>query len=534
MNAYELLRKVLPLINQAPAEITGNDLRARLPDDDIPSPWVTWTLILSICQAARQRWAAEVVRDRLGVDPEKLADHDVQGHPTYQPNEGGVPGLPEWEYHFHGRTCYLRNPLTGEVIYLDDRGPDRDQVLPGRLRMYLRQVPQPAAPKRRLRELGPSTGNVGPAVAELWKTGVLTRPCGHWFGFFLASETRELVPLVDQFARAWEDPAQRLWLGPLIGDWMAAHEAALARGREDLLAVTAQQAALCRERRLAELQRFLDTDCDHYDEFLVEEILEALHELGAVKELKGPLEKVLQDPDSPNTATALEIVTKLADAAWCPQVEALWKRLDQDDDGREPSLWTGCVDFLLKHNYHTAEIVTALPRAGWDQIAAAALHALERAPEHALALLRRALRAYQPDRIKAAAVLALIDQPWSRRELLAVLDESGDQEATAECRAALLETHDLDAQRAVEAWEVTHPAKKVRRSKKGKANTSDGLLKCVPADVRDWMDKLRDRVMPLRTVLPPDPGMTCSHHLKAGQRACVCTQLPDGLLAELP
>src|SRR5205814_511890 len=61
------------------------------------------------------------------------------------------------------------------------------------------------------------------------------------------------------------------------------------------------------------------------------------------------------------------------------------------------------------------------------------------------------------NRCAVAAVLALIDRPWSRRELLAALEASDEQEQTADCRAALLECRDEEAHQAVRDWEQRNP-----------------------------------------------------------------------------
>ena len=72
------------------------------------------------------------------------------------------------------------------------------------------------------------------------------------------------------------------------------------------------------------------------------------------------------------------------------------------------------------------------------------------APELALPLIRKGLLADVPiDRTTVAAILALIGKPWSLRELLEALEASDDQEKTADVRAALLETGDPEAERAV-------------------------------------------------------------------------------------
>ncbi len=90
--------------------------------------------------------------------------------------------------------------------------------------------------------------------------------------------------------------------------------------------------------------------------------------------------------------------------------------------------------------------------------AEAAVLALEHVPDASPPLLQRALRERSHlHRLTAAAAPALIDRHWSRRELLAVLEESGDPDATLECRAALRESRDPQARRAAGEWEARHP-----------------------------------------------------------------------------
>jgi hypothetical protein len=142
------------------------------------------------------------------------------------------------------------------------------------------------------------------------------------------------------------------------------------------------------------------------------------------------------------------------------------------------------------------------------------LLALEHAPELALPLIRKGLLADIPiNRIEVAAILALINKPWSRRELLGALSASDDQEKTADARAALVETGDEEAQKAVLAWEERNP----HENEAGSYLEIDGrrlgpfytfgelALKHRAARIRYEMDKLHDRVMKLRDVVPPEP-----------------------------
>src|SRR5208282_636349 len=102
----------------------------------------------------------------------------------------------------------------------------------------------------------------------------------------------------------------------------------------------------------------------------------------------------------------------------------------------------------------------------------------------------------------AAAILALFDRPWSRRELLAILRESGDHVTTSECRAALRECHDAGAHLGVESWEKENP----RAPDPGAWITKRGMvLRNSPRWIRRRMERFHDRVMMNRHRLTDPP-----------------------------
>jgi hypothetical protein len=71
----------------------------------LPSPWETWTLIGLVRHRERQRWVADIIRNRLQGAPADLAAIGALGHPEGVPQCGSVPGMPEWAYYFHGHGC---------------------------------------------------------------------------------------------------------------------------------------------------------------------------------------------------------------------------------------------------------------------------------------------------------------------------------------------------------------------------------------------------------------------------------------------
>ena len=172
------------------------------------------------------------------------------------------------------------------------------------------------------------------------------------------------------------------------------------------------------------------------------------------------------------------------------------------------------LKFLLRHEHRKEDLLAALPAAAGTEIGEACLLALEHAPELAIPLIRRALLADIPvNRSTVAAILALIDEPWSRRELLAALETSDDHEKTADARAALLESRAEDAHRAVAAWEQRNPHEPEAARYLDIGGRTVGpcysmreiSLKNRAQWIRYEMEKLHDRVMKIRDRIPPEP-----------------------------
>ena len=91
-----------------------------LPDPPaLPSPWETWALIGLVRHLDRQRWAQSLVQNRLKGDTASIAVRGSLGHPEGIPHRGSVPGMPEWEFYFHGRGCCFTHKVFGEIIDVD-------------------------------------------------------------------------------------------------------------------------------------------------------------------------------------------------------------------------------------------------------------------------------------------------------------------------------------------------------------------------------------------------------------------------------
>jgi hypothetical protein len=478
-----------------------------LPDPGaLPSPWETWTLIGLTRHRARQLWVADIVRTRLRGSPDDLAAVGALGHPEGVPQLGPVPGMPEWEYYFHGRGCCLTHKVDGDRIDVDFYGDTAEYFDTYFYKNYLDSLRSPGPPERRLRELHPAARAITLPIADLLAAGALTPLDGRdSHPYRIADEVIAALDAIDAFCAAWEDPKRRAWLAALVGDWPGAHEGVI--DRPELTAITATRAERCRGLWWQRLRR------DLHVPFTGADALQALADLKA-PDLGPRLEGALSGPSSGTISAALDVVGKLDDPRWCDRVYEVFSRVDPAAQAPQPHIWMTALKFLLRHGHRKTEMIAALTRADRTEVGEAVLLSLEHAPELALPLIRKGLLADVPmDRMAVAAILALIGKPWSKRELLGALEASDDQERTADTRAALLETGDEACEQAVLAWEERNPHEnetgsylEINGRKLGPFYSFGELsLKNRASWIKYEMDKLHDRVMKVRTVEPPEP-----------------------------
>jgi hypothetical protein len=351
---------------------------------------------------------------------------------------------------------------------------------------YLRSLPEPEPPERRLFELHPSLESIRLAFEELCAHGLLIRD-DQCRAPRLSEEVLRHEGAVNDFCAALAEPSRRAWLAGVVGDWPATRVLLGSTADSPLAALAGERSAALRRDRIAQLVTGFDQGGDQ------RVVLYALADLGA-DELPRFLIRTLYGEPSGAMSAALDILAVRPDAGdWCPEVHLLYQRLDPSGPAPHPYLWASCARFLFRHDYKVEQVGAALPRAGGYMVGEAAVMAFEYAPAHAVELFRRALRSDVPaNRCTAAAALALIDRPWSRAELLAVLRESDDQERTSECRAALAESRDPGTREAVQNWEERNP----HEAEIGPfISMREMLLRHQPQWLRYQMDELRERLV---------------------------------------
>ncbi|MCA9007426.1 MAG: hypothetical protein KDA70_19295 [Planctomycetaceae bacterium] len=471
-----------------------------LPQPFALSPWATWTLFSLIRHRQRQAFVAEIVRDRVGVRLEHLARRGYDAHPPDK-GHGVVPGLADWDYNLHGRGCCVIHRLSGVEIDVDFFDDTSDWFEPYFYQCFLSTLKEPELWEKRLIELHPQFSDRGPtfetirlAFADLQEAGFLESHSQRSSIVKFAFDEQTLSNQMAWFETAAEDRHRLIRLAAVIGDWPLVCNLQSAENVEVTVAEAARQVIALREQKLIRLfeeenrQRLAlkglqEIDSLHLDEYIITILKQGM-----------------------STAdTALEMLLKRNDKSWCPLIHEFYQQFNpagSADEFPSPEIWGQCLEFLFRHQYPFPEAAEVFSNVHQYCLGEAVVLALMYQRSHALRLLRAALRSEIPNnRMIAAAVLALIDQPWSREELLSAFSESEELAQTAECRAALLETQCSQAHQIVSEWQARHP---VQRESDEWMTVEEMNIRSLPVYLQWEMDDLRERIVPLRNVVLPD------------------------------
>ncbi len=457
---------------------------------DQPSPlpcWEIWTLLGLVRHRQRQEFVARTITSRLDANLEALAKAGYMGHPDC-PGHGVVPGLSDWSYNLHGRGCCLTHRGTGEAIDVDFYDSSSDWFDPFFFTCYLKSLQAPTFVEQRLIQLHPSFQTVLLAIDRLRELGLL-EPYEDRAAFRLAFGHNELNDSLRRVESTWKSEQTQWQVASALGDWILMEQISLDEGREGDIEVRADACRQNRSRWLVERFR---------NEARKGEALRALAEVES-PQLDAMIGEALDGAPDEAMVAALEIIPEASVGIWCLRLEALLDRIESNGSISAPGIHLKCCELLLK-NGQSQGMAERLLSQHSHSVGEAAIVALEHLPDVAIPLFRRALRSTVPwDRIVATAALAVLDQPWCRTELLAVLEENDDPAKTAECRSALLETHSRECHERVEAWERLNP----HEAEPGKWITiEEARLRDCDGLIRYEMQVLHDRVMPLRGVLP--------------------------------
>ncbi|NTX52976.1 hypothetical protein [Myxococcus sp. CA039A] len=387
---------------------TVGDLLSRAPasDDESPAfrPASAWLLVCLMRQLVRQRWLVRIIDERLT--------------PKWDEGEedGDVPGLEGWTYDFHGRGCCLSS--AGEILDVDFHGDEGTTIDPYFFATRLHSLSAPGVPEVRLMALLPGRDLVVSAIRELQNQGLLRHPTSEHV-FRLPPELEALAEAAETLDLGSRQAREQSFV--LLGDFEALDDSTFA--------------ARAREAREARKQWLLARTTAPTS---AGDALAALQELLPPDAFVQACARVLSGPISSAMGDAIERLDTLPGVAGGPAVFALLQRLSPEE--HHPYSLHAAASYLLRRQFERERVLAVvLAFARVDKVKGYggnpfdgdfALLALEHAPEHALELVRRALRSSVPYcRMRIATVLCVLDTPWTQRELSAALQERAASDA---------------------------------------------------------------------------------------------------------
>jgi hypothetical protein len=204
----------------------------------------------------------------------------------------------------------------------------------------------------------PSMARLTIEAVDLVEAGVLVPgwfdPPNRW-AFAVGDLVLEHAAAINEFFQGTEDPRVRLWRHACVGDWIAAHDAALAMGNVMLGKLTGERAEQCREDRLDRIQLQVGRDGA-----VTPRVLMALGDLDPAYATPHLAEALTVG--HPAVRTALKFVAGRGDPAWCPAVGKLFRSLGSvDDPDQVADLANACEQFLDRHGFRPTGAMISTP-----------------------------------------------------------------------------------------------------------------------------------------------------------------------------
>jgi hypothetical protein len=349
-----------------------------------PPPWLVWLVVVLCRQRERQRWLVTVHR--------RLVLEDCG-------RSGDVPFLPGWRFAYHGIGLLLEGP-GNEQLDVDFHDAEATWIDAYFFAHRVETLDPKPAPEARLAAWLPTDAMIDAAVDQLRTWGVLTPPRGgNRFQLCAWLEQRSISIGADDFALADAD---------------------------------ADADADTHERYVAWLAALLSHDRKSASR-VIEDVVRnvgATAEPWCLQLLDGPL-------DNAAAHAVRALLTMPADHG--ATVAPLLARLDPTTT--HPFIAHAITSYLLARGHERERaLATAIAFAEVEQVTGyggnpyldeLAMLVLEHDPPRGLSLVRLALRSSTPAVVDhVTELLALLDQPWSRRELVAALGADGQPDVT--------------------------------------------------------------------------------------------------------
>jgi hypothetical protein len=436
----------------------------------LPTPASIWLFIGLVLFRDRQRWAYRELR-------RNFPDYFIRkGKIRDLAEDATIPGMPDWRLvQVSDRWGIIGNKAMGEKIVVNRARPVGEPLIfPAQLPSF---VPA-ASPWDIWGRLAANTSGheMQLAIDDLVAARVLLEISFFdepWEGqkdpeaYRLALWVRGMFRDVRRFRDLWSEPENRLWLAVLIGDWVSANELAQAHHDPNVKRIVSERFDAYQQRRLVIARCNLTVDPTSWCDLLT------LREM--------------QPEEFPSYAeTAIELLGANPDLAIlaCATGDSRWNayllKTLQESETHDllwdmPKIASDLGTALLQRGYCTDAVIDALE--GYeDEPERVALVLLKYAPSRALPTIRLGLRHRPPDmlhdshdpwsgiivdpasRSRMAAVLAVIDEPWSRRELQEAIEDlwtrCHDTEVITPLALALSESRDPAVRAIGDSWQV--------------------------------------------------------------------------------
>lgn len=338
---------------------------------------------------------------------------------------------------FHGMGCVVTFP-DGEVLDVDFWEAEGLTIDPWFFARRIASLASPGLVERRVQEMFPTSGLLVHALGHLRQRGVL------WH-----SESSHVFRLPARL----EDPLLRVASPVTPAEQLVWHR---HLGDFDHPALGEHEQGEARRRHLAHLLMALPS---------MPEAVTALVPRAPAEMIVESVTRLLERPIDAATGSLVEQLDQHTSLPFCDAVREVLRRLRAGHDHPYPA--HAVVRYLLRRRQERdlamstmlsfARVARVEGYEGNPFLGRFALLALEHAPEHAIDLIRRALRSNTPlCRNEVAAALVVLGHRWCAEELVAALADQSGWSSTAEIRSALARLEEPTARAVAERWWRAH------------------------------------------------------------------------------
>jgi hypothetical protein len=440
---------------------------------ELPDPSITWMLINAFRYHRRFRKVKKLLRTNKRQILESLAEAErCQVNQESSTASCSLPGRPNISVSISTGSPRVwrfnnKNPDAQITINLAKKDPVD----------FIADVRETSLPcETRLQELHKPYETLEFSAGDLQKLGLLS-------GFAVTPKILAHKKLIKKFCVYWNKPGWRFSMAAWIGDWSAVQQhLPETKTSPEVRQLVAQRCSAVRNLRSKELRQIFD----HADGSKASgHALSALAEMKA-KEFPAYLRKALRGPLSDDTLRAIVMLLQVGQPArYYDDVMKLFRRLDQDKEGVLGASWCLAIHFLLDHGPATPYLQNALLSPPWHCFYLVAQTALQYIPRLLPKFLAQPLYSGEKKlRSDAAAVLGLIDEPWSRRLLQKALRTTKSRTTKIFCLVALSKSSSPAARRAASGLAILDRRKSkatLLRIKRSLAYWSDIVKDCYRA-----------------------------------------------------